>query len=383
MKIEQREYTRDTCFATAERACQERLETQRSGASDPLLQALLCSVDGYIAVLNEHRQILVCNDQLRNDLGISGEDIVGARPGEALQCKNSKTAPSGCGTSEACKLCGAVNAIIASQDGPSAVRECIMAVDRDGVEDTLEFRVKATKITITPHTFTVLTLQDIAAEKRRDVLERTFFHDILNTVSGISGWSSLLCDFQKAPIEEASESILRLSMQLADEIKSQRDILAAERGLLEPAFEDVPVAEVLENMNVLFKDNPTFSDRHLECEAVAAEAKMFTDKALLTRVLCNMVKNALEASDKDHVVTVTYAVQNGAHRFEVHNQGEIPSDVSQQIFKRSFSTKGQVGRGIGTYSMKLLGEKYLNGTVGFDTSAETGTTFYINLPGTQ
>jgi sensor histidine kinase regulating citrate/malate metabolism len=91
-----------------------------------------------------------------------------------------------------------------------------------------------------------------------------------------------------------------------------------------------------------------------------------------------MIKNALEAeSGKSQVVLKCQ--QNGVgDRFSVHNQTFIPRDIQLQLFKRSFTTKG-VGRGIGTYSMKLLGEKYLNGKVGFESTPEEGTTFFIDL----
>jgi sensor histidine kinase regulating citrate/malate metabolism len=49
-----------------------------------------------------------------------------------------------------------------------------------------------------------------------------------------------------------------------------------------------------------------------------------------------------------------------------------------QVFMRSFSTKG-VQRGLGTYSMKILGEQYLGGKVDFETNPKNGTTFYIDL----
>ena len=50
-----------------------------------------------------------------------------------------------------------------------------------------------------------------------------------------------------------------------------------------------------------------------------------------------------------------------------------------KIFQRSFSTKGE-GRGLGTYSMKLLTERYLGGRVSFTTSADEGTIFKVALP---
>jgi sensor histidine kinase regulating citrate/malate metabolism len=63
----------------------------------------------------------------------------------------------------------------------------------------------------------------------------------------------------------------------------------------------------------------------------------------------------------------------------VTNKGEIARDVQLQLFKRSFSTKTTNGRGIGTYSMKLFGERYLDGNIGFNSS-NGRTTFYIELP---
>ncbi|MPN46151.1 hypothetical protein SDC9_193734 [bioreactor metagenome] len=57
----------------------------------------------------------------------------------------------------------------------------------------------------------------------------------------------------------------------------------------------------------------------------------------------------------------------------------MPPDSQLQIFNRSFSTKGD-GRGLGTYSIRLLGEKYLKGHVGFTSNKNDGTTFFIRLP---
>jgi CheY-like chemotaxis protein len=54
-------------------------------------------------------------------------------------------------------------------------------------------------------------------------------------------------------------------------------------------------------------------------------------------------------------------------------------DVQLQIFQRSFSTKGS-GRGLGTYSIKLLAERYSKGRVSFATSPEEGTVFSAACP---
>ena len=66
--------------------------------------------------------------------------------------------------------------------------------------------------------------------------------------------------------------------------------------------------------------------------------------------------------------------------FAVHNTEVMPEEVQLQVFQRSFSTKGQPGRGIGTYSMKLLGERYLGGKVSFTSQPSEGTTFRLAIP---
>ena len=66
-------------------------------------------------------------------------------------------------------------------------------------------------------------------------------------------------------------------------------------------------------------------------------------------------------------------------RFSVNNLKVMSKEVQHQIFQRSFSTKA-ANRGIGTYSVKLLTEKYLKGKVWFTSDEIFGTTFYVELP---
>jgi sensor histidine kinase regulating citrate/malate metabolism len=63
----------------------------------------------------------------------------------------------------------------------------------------------------------------------------------------------------------------------------------------------------------------------------------------------------------------------------VYNKTYIPEEIQMQIFQRSFSSKG-ADRGLGTYSIKLLTERYLEGKVYFTSSEKEGTKFFIELP---
>ena len=106
---------------------------------------------------------------------------------------------------------------------------------------------------------------------------------------------------------------------------------------------------------------------------------LHSDGRLLARVLGNLIKNALEASTRGQ--TVTAWDQEGAMpSFFIHNESVMSDAVRHQMFQRSFTTKSGVGHGLGTYSVKLLTENYLDGTVEFNSTEQDGTTFIVRLP---
>ena len=92
-----------------------------------------------------------------------------------------------------------------------------------------------------------------------------------------------------------------------------------------------------------------------------------------------MIKNAIEASDKESQITISASGDKKNVLLVVHNEGYMPEEIQAKIFKRSFSTKGK-GRGLGTYSMKLFTEKYLNGMISFKSLEKLGTSFLVSLP---
>jgi signal transduction histidine kinase len=92
-----------------------------------------------------------------------------------------------------------------------------------------------------------------------------------------------------------------------------------------------------------------------------------------------MLKNAVEATPAGGIITVGCADRGTDVEFWINNPGEIPRNVQLQMFQRSFTTKG-AGRGLGTYSMRLLTERYLGGRVDFTSSPTEGVTFRAVYP---
>jgi C4-dicarboxylate-specific signal transduction histidine kinase len=109
------------------------------------------------------------------------------------------------------------------------------------------------------------------------------------------------------------------------------------------------------------------------------ELRLHTDSTILKRVVINMLKNALEASNGEETICAGCHHRGDRAVVWVRNRGVIPEAVQFQLFQRFFSTKGK-GRGIGTYSMKLLTERYLGGEVAFSSDTQKGTEFRALLP---
>lgn len=372
-----------TYFAPAERASETELnQWLKVHAETPLFKALEQSIDGYLMILNPQRQVLTVNKQLLDYLRIPDvECLVGMRPGEALNCVHSRVGPGGCGTAPACSTCGAVISILNSQEKQTpVVNECLATVRHGDHIESLEFRVRATPVSIGQHVFTVMIFQDISGDKRKEILEKIFFHDILNMIGGLVGWSQLLQNISTLDPKEVAGRITHLSNRLSREVHDQQRLTQAEKGNLEIDIETVTVQKIFDTLISIFETHEVTRGRKIDFPDVESKDTIITDSSLLVRILTNMIKNALEASERGGIIRVWFEHRNGAPTFFVHNATVIPENVALRIFQRSFSTKAPSGRGIGTYIMKLFGERYLGGIVDFISNEENGTLFWIQLP---
>ena len=136
---------------------------------------------------------------------------------------------------------------------------------------------------------------------------------------------------------------------------------------------------VLQDVVEAYSKHEAAEEKTIEIDSKSQHIKFLIDRVLLSRILGNLIKNALEASQKGESVQVNCRLIENELEYKVSNQGHIPEAVQMQIFQRSFSTKGK-GRGLGTYSIKLLAEKYLGGKIDFVSEEERGTRFFARFP---
>lgn len=370
-----------TFFASPERAGSQELARVITGLNDcDVVPVLLESVSGFLVILNKSRQLLLANQQFLDLLNVSTlEPLMGQRLGEIFQCRNVPSAPSGCGTAEACQFCGAVLSMVKSlETGESSEQECHMCVQAGEHFEVRELKVRCTPLDIGADRVLVFVFYDISAAKRREVLEQVFLHDLRNLIGGIVGWTQSLG--QSCTDDEARQSLYRLSELVVHEVQAQGLLQEAENGSLQVQFRDVSVGALFGSLRDLFTGERLLKNRKLDVPSADFPGVIRGDFFLVSRVLVNMVKNALEASAPGQTVTVRFQEDDRYWRFQVHNPAVMDFQSQKRVFERSFSTKGQTGRGLGTYAMKLFGENCLGGRVYFDSLDGAGTTFHFDLP---
>jgi nitrogen-specific signal transduction histidine kinase len=368
-----------TDYAPAERVGLDVIQSQFDSirTNSPICQ-IIDAIPEIVLIINPYRQIVYANKTFYDLLKIRDESqVLGQRPGEVLNCVNAFDHPGGCGTSEFCKTCGAVNALLTSFDGEKSVQEC--RISRRNNLESLEFKVSSTPYIIDSQQYSIFVLTDQRHENRRRALERIFFHDVMNTAGGLLGYTELLKDAQPEKIEQYREKISILAVRMIEEIKSQQELSQAESNELTLNPANVNSKLVLHELYMSYHTREEYNGIQLSIDPQCESVDFISDETLVCRVIGNMVKNALEASNDGESVTMGCAQTDDTVQFWVHNPHFIPRDLQLQIFQRSFSTKGK-GRGLGTYSMRLLTERYLQGKVSFTTSEADGTTFYVNLP---
>lgn len=380
MQLSKDEYSK---YASAIRSSSEQILNEHELIeSQKIFTEMFGVISGIGAIINKNRQIIFANENFLSSLEINNiESVLGKRPGEIISCINAENKTGGCGTTHACSLCGALNAILESQrTGERASREVLITSRINGRTKSLDLNITSTPITLSGHTFYAIVLQDISHEKRRAALERIFFHDLLNSAGVVHGMLSLLKEGVSPGVENHLISLSEeASREIIDEIQMHRHLLAAENGDITVNISKADSLVIINDSINRIGFHESGRNKKIIISPDTENLIIETDRVILQRILINLLKNALEATSENGKVTIgSRNLNDNEMLFWVKNDQIIPTDIQMQMFQRSFSTKGK-GRGLGTYSIRLLTENYLKGTVFFTSSDDNGTVFKVKL----
>jgi K+-sensing histidine kinase KdpD len=374
----------ETYFDTPARTNEAEIcENYTALHADVLLREILEGHSDPAVLLDQNRQMVTLNSLAADLFKSAGTpDAIGKRIGEAIHCIHAAEMPAGCGTSPSCAHCGVAAAIRrTTHDEVRDRRDARVTTRIHGKHASLDVRTTSAVLHWKGRTLTLVSLKDISDAHRREALEKIFFHDVLNTAGSVHGIATLLPDTtDSAELSELYSMLNSSGEQLIREIEAQRDLVRAEEGDLAVSLSEVTAGSILDGVRSLYRQSPLTDGKEIRFAVMGNDFAIKTDRTILVRCVGNLVKNALEASARGQKVAVTASCQDSAAVITVKNEGVMPEDVCLQVFQRSFSTKAASGRGLGTYSVKLLVEQYLRGIVGFSSTAGTGTIFTIEIP---
>ncbi len=146
--------------------------------------------------------------------------------------------------------------------------------------------------------------------------------------------------------------------------------------------EPLDVNSVVEEAVALMQAEVPFG---LEIDLIEEPLIVHADREEVRRIFINLIKNAIQSipEGRDGEISITTRSDTSEERRWAHatisdNGAGIPEDVRSKIFVPNFSTKTS-GTGLGLAIVRKSVEDLL-GEIGFETSEQEGTSFWVRLP---
>jgi len=213
-------------------------------------------------------------------------------------------------------------------------------------------------------------------------------HELRTPLNAILGFGQLLESDSDAPLsEDQKESvnyIISSGNHLLTLINDVLELSAIEAGQLKLSIENIPLSNVIADSLSLLHPIATKANIKLQLESDSA-LTVTADNMKLKQVLINLISNAIKYNKPNGSVTVQYApTDHNTVKITVTDTGiGISEDKMEQVFG-AFNRLGQEtsnieGTGIGLVVTKDLIEM-MSGTIGFDSIAGQGSTFWVEMP---
>lgn len=191
----------------------------------------------------------------------------------------------------------------------------------------------------------------------------------------------LLRAYQAQP-ENSAALIQRVGQTLVEQIDVLSGIASEFSNFAkmpEPQCEQVNLNELATSVFSLFDAQEGTIIRFF-CQLPGENVFVFADRSQLTRVLTNLMKNALQSipEDREGQVMLTLSTSENHARICVCDNGTgIPETIQERVFSPYFTTKSS-GTGLGLAMCKSMVEA-MHGKIWFETEAGEGTRFFVEL----
>jgi signal transduction histidine kinase len=222
------------------------------------------------------------------------------------------------------------------------------------------------------------------SERVKSELVSIVSHEVRTPLASVLGFTSLLLqhDFDEDSRRRYLGIIDSQARRLAELVEDFLDVRRMEEGRLALHYEELDVSVLLREQAELFSGQSAIHE--LELELPPQPLHIEGDPRRLRQVVANLFSNAIKYSPDGGAVRVS-AQANGTQvivHVQDHGIGiraEQHGLVFTKFFRGDAGARGISGTGLGLVLSREIVEAHA-GEVGFDSSPETGSTFWFRLP---
>lgn len=215
-------------------------------------------------------------------------------------------------------------------------------------------------------------------------------HEIRTPMNGILGFTSLLKNAQLSGETQNRyiEVIQKSGDRMLSTVNDIIEISKIETGQVKLNLELVDLLELKDGLCDLFKHEAEQKNIAFECIISPHEGSLplKTDKAKLTTILSNLLKNAVKFTESGFIRS-SFLIEEKYIRFVIEDSGiGVAQERQDAIFNRFeqadiYDSKVHEGSGLGLAIAKSYVEM-LGGEIGLESQPGKGSRFYFTLPNT-
>ena len=331
-------------------------------------------------ILNENRQIVYANEAITSLLGLGTMDKLGLRLDEIVSCIYSDMTKTGCDSSKTCQNCNADNTAvkcIKSRKHELGVRR-IQSI-MNGQLASFDFSFSCAPLFVNDVFFVIIYLADVKGEEKNRI--EFLKKNVLNTSSDHN--ASILSNLDEKNdgsgwLDNLIDALKQTHSPITVEFRDNQRLIDAVNGKLEVQLSYASAFNILDSVVRSFQSQEMAENAKISMAPPFPEVTIPTDVDILKYILMNMLKNTVKLVSLRGIVYTGYERRDHSISFYVFNEGVIPERLQTEMLLRK-SISDEKGSDFGMYGLKLLGEKYLRGVVGYKSTKEAGTRFFITF----
>ncbi len=246
--------------------------------------------------------------------------------------------------------------------------------------------IQLAEINLKGETVRLVTLHDLSAGMERKEIDdwirliRVMSHEIMNSLAPITSISTTLSEVwaeheSGGTGEGVSEAIVQQTLKGLNAIAEQSEGLTTFfesyrvlSRIPDPVKKEFAICGLFERLETLVSHYMDKGSLSVSFECRDPGLKIIADEQMISQVLLNLIKNAMQATEKVEKAKIIVSVDLKENRIvlEITDNGEgIPPEISDQIYMPFFTTRRK-GTGVGlSYSRQVMAMN--GGRIEFDS----------------